>query len=164
MTAATAVQPMRIGLVHEITNTRQAMLEVRFLARWGNVERYGGDVRFAPLRLRVCEGKFREPDILPVRDANDPRRQNDYWRGADLVIEIVNPDNSVRDLDDKPRDYAEVGIPKYWIVNPLDETITVLTLAGDAYATCGVFRRGKEAHSHLLDGFAVRIDEVFDAQ
>ncbi len=144
------------------TDKHQAMLEVLFLALRAHVERYGGKVRFAPLRLRIREGKFREPDILLVQDANDPRRQDDYWRGADLVVEIVNPDNPARDLDDKPRDYAEAGIPEYWIVNPLDETVTVLILADNAYATCGVFRRGEEARSHLLNGFAVRVDEVFD--
>ncbi len=99
-----------------------------------------------------------------MRDANDPRWQNDYWRGADLVVEIVNPDNPARDLEDKPRDHAEAGIPEYWIVNPLDETVTVLILADNAYVTCGVFRRGEEARSHLLAGFAVRVDAVFDAQ
>jgi Uma2 family endonuclease len=146
------------------TDKHQAMLEMLFLALRAYAERHGGKVRFAPLRLMVHRGKFREPDILFIRDANDPRRQNDYWRGADLVVEIVSPDNPARDLEDKPRDYAEAGIPEYWIVNPLDDTITVLTLAGDAYAVHGVFRRGDEARSKLLDGFAVRVDEVFDAQ
>lgn len=39
----------------------------------------------APLRLRVREGKFREPDLLVLLDARDPRRSNRYWTGADLV-------------------------------------------------------------------------------
>jgi Uma2 family endonuclease len=57
----------------------------------------------------------------------------------------------------------QARIPEYWIVNPLDETITVLTLAGDAYAEHGVFRRGETATSALLDGFAAPVDAVFDA-
>jgi Uma2 family endonuclease len=65
---------------------------------------------------------------------------------------------------EKPLDYAEGGIPEYWIVNPIDETITVLTLAGDAYVTHGVFRRGERAASQLLAGFSVSVDEVFGAQ
>ncbi|MDW8234700.1 MAG: Uma2 family endonuclease, partial [Roseiflexaceae bacterium] len=81
------------------TEKHQAMLEALFLAFRAYVERHGGKVRFAPLRLLVREGTFREPDILLVRDANDPRRQNDYWRGADLVAEIVSPDNPARDLE-----------------------------------------------------------------
>jgi hypothetical protein len=39
----------------------------------------------------------------------------------------------------------------------------MLTLDGDVYAEHGLFRRGDSAASALLDGFAVRVDEVFDA-
>ena len=124
----------------------------------------GGVAFYAPLRLEIRPGKFREPDLLILMRSDDPRRQNDYWRGADLVLEIVSPDNPARDLEEKPRDYAEAGIPEYWIVNPLDETVTVLTLSAGSYVEYGVFRRGDEACSKLLDGFAVRVDAIFDAQ
>ena len=124
----------------------------------------GGVAFYAPLRLEIRPGKFREPDLLILMRSDDPRRQNDYWRGADLVLEIVSPDNPARDLEEKPRDYAEAGIPEYWIVNPLDETVTVLTLTDGSYAEYGVFRRGDEARSKLLDGFTVRVDAIFDAR
>ena len=124
----------------------------------------GGVAFYAPLRLEIRPGKFREPDLLILTCGDDPRRQNDYWRGADLVLEIVSPDNPARDLEEKPRDYAEAGIPEYWIVNPLDETVTVLTLTDGSYAEYGVFRRGDEARSKLLDGFTVRVDQIFDAR
>ena len=78
------------------------------------------------------------------------------------MLEVVSPDKAERDLVDKRREYAEAGIPEYWIVNPADETITVLKLDGDAYAEHGTFRRGESATSALLAGFAVRVDAVFD--
>jgi Uma2 family endonuclease len=124
----------------------------------------GGKVLFAPLRVQVRPGKFREPDLLVLQNARDPRNQNEYWLGADLVIEIVSPDRPARDTEEKPLDYAEAGIPEYWIVNPLTDTITVLVLEGETYTTYGVFRRGDRALSKLIDGFDVRVDEVFDAQ
>ena len=37
----------------------------------------GGTVLFAPLRLRIRPGKFREPDLVVLCDAGDPRRGND---------------------------------------------------------------------------------------
>jgi len=111
----------------------------------------------------VRAGKFREPDLLLVLDAHDPRRQPRYWLGADLVVEIVGPDNPGRDIEEKPRDYAEARIPEYWIVDPQAGAITVLTLEDDAYVTHGVFRRGERAVSKLLAGFSVSVDEVFDA-
>jgi Uma2 family endonuclease len=123
----------------------------------------GGKILVAPLRLRVRPGKYREPDLLMLLNAADPRYQDAFWLGADLVVEIVSPDRPERDTEEKPRDYAEAGIPEYWIVNPLDDTITVLVLAGRAYRPYGVFRRGERAVSQLLPGFSVDVAEVFDA-
>jgi Uma2 family endonuclease len=124
----------------------------------------GGKVLFAPLRVHVRPGKFREPDVLVLQNAQDPRNQNAYWLGADLVIEIVSPDDPERDTVEKVADYAEAGIPEYWIVNPLNETITVLMLAGTMYTEHGVFQRGDHATSKLLNGFSVNVDAVFDAK
>ncbi len=123
----------------------------------------GGLVLFAPLRLQVSPAAFREPDLLLLLRADDPRAQNRSWSGADLVLEVVSEDAPERDTVDKVRDYAGAGIPECWIVNPQDETIAVLSLTGNAYTPLGVFRRGDQAASALLEGFSVSVDEVFDA-
>jgi Uma2 family endonuclease len=128
------------------------------------VQPIGGKVLVAPLRLRLRPGKFRDPDILLLRSAGDPRYQDAFWLGADLVVEVVSPDRPERDTEEKVRDYAEAGIPEYWIVNPLDETVTVLTLEEQAYALHGIFHRGQRAISKLLDGFGIEVDDIFDAQ
>jgi Uma2 family endonuclease len=124
----------------------------------------GGVVRYAPLRLRLRPDKYREPDLLLLLDRNDPRRENAQWYGADLALEIVSPDDPARDLVEKRRDYAEAGIPEYWIVNPLDETIAVLLLDGGEYREHGVFARGSRATSATLAGFSVAVDAIFDAE
>jgi Uma2 family endonuclease len=145
------------------TDRHQAISRLLFLALLAFVERLGGTVFYAPLRVQVRPGLFREPDLLLLLDARDPRRQNAFWLGADLVVEIVSPDRPERDTEEKPLEYAAARIPEYWIVNPLDETITVLQLAGEAYTTHGVFGRGELATSVLLDGFGVSATAVFDA-
>jgi Uma2 family endonuclease len=145
------------------TDKHQTILEFLFLALRAFIDPRGGKILFAALRLQVRPEKFREPDLLLIRNASDPRRQNRFWLGADLVVEVVSEDDPERDTVEKVVDYAEAGIPEYWIVNPLDETITVLVLANTAYAAHGVFRRGEQATSVLLDGFAVRVDSVLDA-
>lgn len=146
------------------TKYHQAISKLLFLALLAVAQRIGGDIFYAPLRVQVRPGKFREPDLLMVLDRDDPRAQNIFWLGADLVIEIVSEDNPERDTVQKVGDYAEAGIPEYWIVNPLDATITVLTLIGDVYTAHGVFQRGERATSQLLDGFSVSVDEVFAAR
>ncbi|HEX8219502.1 MAG TPA: Uma2 family endonuclease [Chloroflexia bacterium] len=146
------------------TERHQAISQFLFLVLFPLVHRLGGTVLYAPLRLRVREGKFREPDLLLVLDESDPRRQNAYWLGADLVVEIVSPDDPERDTRVKRIDYAEAGIPEYWIVNPEDESITVLWLQGDLYVEHGTYHRGDAATSVLLPGFAVPVHDVFDAR
>nr|WP_205704015.1 Uma2 family endonuclease [Candidatus Chloroploca sp. Khr17] len=121
----------------------------------------GGIVLVAPMRLQVRPGSFREPDVLMLLNRHDPRNQEAFWLGADLVIEVVSPDRPERDLEEKPLDYARAGIPEYWIVNPLDETVTVLVLEDGSYTTHGSFARGTYATSTLLEGMRVDVEAIF---
>ena len=153
----------RLEVLPMPTDRHQVILRFLFLALFPFVRDRGGTALFAPMRLRIREGKFREPDLLLLRNAGDLRRRDDYWRGADLVVEVVSPDDPERDTETKRLDYAQARIPEYWIVNPIDETVTVLVLDGDAYAEHGVFRRGRRVESVCLEGFSVSVAEVFDA-
>jgi Uma2 family endonuclease len=146
------------------TRKHQAISRFLFLAFLACVQRLGGTVFYAPLRVRVAPGRFREPDLVLLLDVNDPRNQNAFWLGADLVVEIVSPDYVERDTVLKRADYAEAGIPEYWIVNPDEETITVLKLSDGVYTAHGVFGRGETAASVLLTGFTVSVDAVCDAE
>ena len=146
------------------TEKHQAILVYLFLAFRALMERMNGKVFFAPLRVRLRTGKYREPDLLLLRSAADSRRHNEYWEGADLVVEIVSPDDPDRDLVTKRAEYADAGIPEYWIVDPQSETITVLRLADTGYVEHGVFYRGATASSALFSDFTVSVDAVLDAE
>ena len=154
------------GYVQELTMstfTHQAVLAFLYDLFRAYLKPRGGLVMFAALRMRIRAGKFREPDLLLLRDRADTRCQDRYWLGADLVAEVISPDNPDRDLVEKRADYAEAGIPEYWVVDPRDETIRVLTLQGAAYVEYGVYVRGTTATSPLLEGFAAEVSAVFDA-
>ncbi len=146
------------------TRKHQAISRLLFLAFLASVQRLGGTVFYAPLRVRVAPGRFREPDLVLLLDVNDPCNQNAFWLGADLVVEIVSPGDVERDTVIKRADYAEARIPEYWIVNPQEETITVLKLDNGVYMAHAVFRRGETATSALLADFAVSVDAVCDAE
>ena len=123
----------------------------------------GGKALFAPLRLRIRGTTFREPDLLIVRDAADPRRDSRFWSGADVVIEIVSPDQPERDFVHKRHDYAVANIPEYWIVDPRAAVVTVLELRDGTYVEHGAFARGALATSTLLRGFSADVNAIFDA-
>lgn len=121
-----------------------------------------GTVLCAPLRVRLWEGKFREPDIIVMLAAHRDREHETYFDGADFVIEVVSDDAPERDLVTKRKEYAEAGIPEYWIVEPQAETITVLRLDDSQYVEEGRFGRGDLVRSVLLAGFSVDAAAVFD--
>jgi Uma2 family endonuclease len=78
---------------------------------------------------------------------------------VDAVFEVVSPGKLSRDRDYKRKrtEYAQAGIPEYWIVDPHAECVTVLKLSGDAYVEHGVFKKGDSASSVLLKGFGIDV-------
>jgi Uma2 family endonuclease len=143
------------------TVAHQMILKALFLSFLSFFDTRGGNVLFSPLRLRVRPGKFREPDLLVLISAKDPRSQNRFWLGADLVLEVVSEDKPERDLVDKRYDYAEAKVPEYWIANPQTETITVLELRDGAYVEAGVYLCGQLARSVLAPDFSVDVTAIF---
>ncbi len=123
-----------------------------------------GVVLFAPLKIQVRAGKFREPDVLFMLTEHRPRRTEKFWMGADLVMEVVSEDDPHRDLVTKREEYAQAGITEYWIIDPRDRTITVLHLEASCtvYAELGRFSDGQIANSALLEGFRLDVSEVFN--
>lgn len=123
-----------------------------------------GYVLPAALRVRLWEGKYREPDVVFMLSQHASRRHESYWEGADLVMEVVSnsPEDRRRDLVTKRREYAHAGIPEYWIVDPQSQTVTVLGLDGRGYVEGGLYGQGETAQSVLLPEFAVAVNEIFN--
>ena len=122
-----------------------------------------GEVLFAPCPIRLAPGHLREPDLFVARpsDSDEPPAAADVlW-----VLEIVSPGplNRDRDLIDKRRDYAQARIPEYWIVDPAEETVTVLSLDAESYRVHGEFKRGSVATSPLFPELQINVTELFDA-
>ncbi|MGD0389498.1 MAG: Uma2 family endonuclease [Tepidisphaeraceae bacterium] len=91
------------------------------------------------------------------------RNGNEFWDGADLVMEVVSEDDPDRDLQTKRDEYAEAGIPEYWIVDPRTKTVTVLKLDRGQYVTHSEARDVGTVRSSLLDGFTADAAAIFAA-
>ena len=120
----------------------------------------------APLRVRLCPGKYREPDVVFLLARHAARMGELFWVGADLIMEVVSGagKDRRRDLITKRREYARARIPEYWIVDPEEERIVVLRLVGKRYLEHGAFPRGTIATSHLLPGFTIDVTEALSQQ
>ena len=61
----------------------------------------------------------RAPDIMVVTNANVGRLRRLFLDGpCDLAVEIVSPESRTCDTVDKFQEYAEGGVPEYWICDP----------------------------------------------
>src|SRR5260221_379563 len=155
----------RVEVLTLPTKLHQMILAFLFEAMIGWARpRDAGTALFSALRVRLRAGKIREPDIVFMRKENDHRRGNDFWDGADLVMEVVSDDDRRRDLVIKRLEYAQAGIPEYWIVDPKSSQIIVLKLAGALYAEHGVFSPGEQATSATLEGSTVDVTAVFSVK
>ena len=126
----------------------------------------GGSITlFAPLPTRLFPGTIREPDLLYIAPENAPGPDVEYPTHIDLALEIVSPgkDARQRDYEDKRADYARAGISEYWIVDPLENQVTVLVLQDSIYLEHGVFRMGDIASGLLLPGLSVDVRAMLNA-
>ncbi len=152
--------------VHDAPTDRHQGVIMDFIVTLAvHARQIGGVVRPSGMRLRLWEQKYREPDIVFLRDRDSSLRQENFWDGADLAIEIVSQslEDRERDLVTKRIEYARVGIQEYWIVDPAQETVTVLSLTGDVYSESDLFGRGDVVASSLLPELALPVAEILDA-
>lgn len=73
-----------------------------------------------------------QPDLCMICDRN--KIDTKGCIGApDLIIEILSPENSKKEMDIKYDLYEENGVKEYWIVNPSEMTISIFVLQNDKY-------------------------------
>jgi len=75
-----------------------------------------------------------QPDLCVVCD-----RTKIDSRGCigapDLVIEIISPGNSKKELKSKFQLYEEAGVREYWVIHPVEEYVIVNVLEDGHYKT-----------------------------
>jgi Uma2 family endonuclease len=122
-----------------------------------------GVANFAPFKLKIDSSRYREPDILVLLDDKDDRRGNKYWSGADVIFEIVSPDNPERDYWKKRTDYPDARVGEYWIVDPQERKITLLRLTGAEFEIASESTPGQKVTSQLLPELSIDVTECFAA-
>lgn len=73
-----------------------------------------------------------QPDLCVICDPN--KLDDKGCIGApDLVIEILSPGNSKREMKDKFELYEESGVREYWIIDPNQESVLINVLENGVY-------------------------------
>jgi Uma2 family endonuclease len=130
-----------------------------------------GKVLVAPFDVLFSEHDVVEPDVLYVSAGRADRLRERYVAGApDLVVEVLSPSSRGLDKIKKRRLYEAQGVPEYWIVDPVAETIEVYrAVAGGSFAlqaslalAAGVGGAESTLETPLLPGLRISLREVFE--
>lgn len=107
--------------LHQLVSLRLVRLfDQRFL-RSG-----GGSLFFAPLDFRMGENTVVQPDLAVVLDDRAHILYEEPTTGSpSIIVEILSPSTSRKDLQIKRDLYAARDVPEYWIVDPTARTVTI---------------------------------------
>jgi len=90
------------------------------LAHWfGNHEKEWGIVGSTEQRMLVSPNRIRVPDLVVLTVGAQPDIISDPPL---LVIEILSPDDSYSDTQERAQDYRAMGVETVWIIDPKTRT------------------------------------------
>ena len=111
----------------------------------------------------------RFPDLVILREEHLALTQRRLTITLDmppprLIAELVSPGKINRDRDTIPKrsQYAALGVPEYWLIDPDGKTVTVLTLSGEDYQTIGTFSGSESIQSQELPGLSLPVEQLFE--
>ncbi len=125
-------------------------------------------VLVAPFDVRFPRKSKKDGDIITVLQPDlcvicDPSKID--ARGGigapDLIIEILSPGNSKKEMRLKYEVYEESGVREYWIVDGERKACHLFLLEGGQYKACRPFVEGDILESRVLPGFKIPVADVF---
>ena len=112
--------------------------------------------------VAVSQSRVAVPDLVYVRTERQQLWQGRILNNApDLVVEIISQDRA-KDLIRNWQWYAAAGIPEYWILDPVNDTLTILEPAGGQYLERATLGRNDILTTPTIPGLSVPLLELFD--
>ena len=120
-----------------------------------------GEVFYAPIDIVLDAENTVQPDLVFVSTAQAAIIQRRAIFGTpDLLVELVSPSTVRRDRYDKKDLYARFGVKEYWIGDPANKALEILTLKERVYRLhCCAEEKGK-LNSLVLAGLEFDLIEV----
>jgi Uma2 family endonuclease len=112
-------------------------------------------------KLRSNPDTVRAPDIAFItrQRVEVVGSTKGYWPGApDLAVEVLSPDDSVSEVEQKVTEWLAAGSKQVWVVSPKMETVTVYRSTTDIDVLAGNETLDGE---DVIPGFKLSIAEIF---
>lgn len=102
-----------------------------------------------------------QPDIVVICDPAKLDEQGCIG-APDLVVEILSPGNTRREMKDKMELYQAAGVPEYWVVDPEHEFILVYTCnEAGAYVGSIPYTDGDLLTTPIMPGLQLDVTSIF---
>ena len=101
-----------------------------------------------------------QPDICVICDI-DKLDERGCVGAPDLIIEILSPGNTQKEMKDKFEIYQEAGVREYWMVETLSEFILKYTLVDDIFVGSKPYTNEEQIKSEVLSGFVLDVGSIF---
>lgn len=127
-------------------------------------ERQLGWVFIAPVDIVIRRDplRTRQPDLLFIsHERRSIMTPQVIEGGPDLIIEILSPSNTRRELQEKLEDYQTIGVREAWVISPQGRTVEVLQLSAEAIQRAGLYGLGDAITSQVLPDLRLTVDELF---
>jgi Uma2 family endonuclease len=110
--------------------------------------------------VRTAVNRSRIPDICVINPEEISNLDvSAVMESAIIALEIVSPESRTRDYRFKRSEYSVVGIPEYWIVDPTEQKVTVLTLVEGWYEQVE-FRGNERIVSEMFPELVLTVEQV----
>lgn len=76
----------------------------------------------------------------------------------DLVVEILSPSNTWRELEEKVQKYFAIGVRMMWVINMRQRCVHIYRAPGDVFEVC---EHEQLSGAHVLPGFAIEVGMLF---
>ena len=114
-----------------------------------------------PLRVRQPDVLVVNAELTGIRRPSDLVGRRFLESPPLLVVEVLSPSNTRRDVAERLADYRSIGVPECWLARFSARTVEVLRLSGDEVAVLGVYGMGDVLRSEVLPGFELPIADIF---
>ena len=78
-----------------------------------------------------------------------------------LVVEVLSPSNTPRDVEERLADYRSISVPECWLASFVERNIQVLRLTPEGAVAVGTYGMGETLRSEVLPGFELDVDDVY---
>jgi Uma2 family endonuclease len=102
-----------------------------------------------------------QPDICVICDKSKIDAKGCIG-APDLIIEILSPGNSKKEMGIKFNLYEENCVKEYWIVDPTEHAVFVYSLQNDKYIGLKPAINGECIKSPLFDDLNFEVEKIFE--